>query len=112
MPTAAPVDSEVMATVRDAPAPTAVPASPLDDVLRRINQLRTALGADPLYELPAACTAWEGGGCVLERAFDDLGVLVVDYTHAYGRRFRFQHGLGDFVRDFDAGRHPGLLAGK
>jgi hypothetical protein len=101
-----------MATIaRDAPVVPAPPQSPLDDVLRRINQLRTGFGADPLYELPAACTAWEGGGCVLERAFDDLGVLVVDYTHAYGRRFQFEHGLGDFVRDFDAGRHPGLLAG-
>ena len=101
-------------TVRlpDAPAPAAVPASPIDDVLRRVNRLRIAHGADPLYELPSACTAWDGGGCVLERAFEDLGVLVVDYRRAYGRGIDFEHGLGDFVRDFDAGRHPGLLAGK
>jgi hypothetical protein len=99
-------------TLREAPTPPAAPADPLDDVLRRINQIRVAHGADAIYELPAACTAWEGGGCVLERAFEDLGVLVVDYTRAYGRRLEFEHGLGDFVRDFDAGRHPGLLAGR
>jgi hypothetical protein len=91
-------------------APSAVPESPLDDVLRRVNRLRIAYGVDPLYELPAACTAWEGGGCVLERAFEDLGVLVVGYRLAYGRRIEFEHGLGDFARDFDAGRYPELLA--
>ena len=96
--------------VREAPAPPTAPASPLDDVLRRVNRIRTAHGADPLYELPAACTAWEGGGCVLERAFEDLDVLVVDYRRAYGRHIEFEHGLGDFARDFDAGRYPGLLA--
>jgi hypothetical protein len=67
-------------------------------------------GADPLYELLAACTAWEGGGCVLERAFEDLGVLIVDYERAYGRHLEFKHGLGDFARDFDAGRYPELFA--
>ena len=95
---------------REAPAPAAVPASPLDDALRRVNRLRIAHGADPLYELPTACTAWGGGGCVLERAFEDLGILVVDYRRAYGRRIEFEHGLGDFARDFDAGRYPELLA--
>jgi hypothetical protein len=94
----------------EAPSPPAAPASPLDEVLRRVNRLRTAHGAGPLYELPAACTAWDGGGCVLERAFEDLGVVVVDYRRAYGRGIEFEHGLGDFVRDFDAERHPGLLA--
>jgi hypothetical protein len=89
-------------------APSAVPESPLDDVLRRVNRLRTTHGADPLYELPAACTAWEGGGCVLELAFEDLGVTVVDYRRAYGRGIEFEHGLGDFVRAFDSGRFPGL----
>jgi hypothetical protein len=89
-------------------APSAVPESPLDDVLRRVNRLRIAYGADPLYELPAACTAWEGGGCVLELAFEDLGVAVVDYRRAYGRGIEFEHGLGDFVRAFDSGRFPGL----
>jgi hypothetical protein len=100
----------VTTRVREAPAPAAVPANPLDDVLRRVNRLRIAHGADPLYELPTACTAWGGGGCVLERAFEDLGVLFVDYRRAYGRRIEFEHGLGDFARDFDAGRYPGLLA--
>jgi hypothetical protein len=98
------------APVREAPAPPVAPASPLDDVLRRVNRLRIAHGVDPLYALPAACTAWEGGGCVLERAFEDLGVLVVGYRLAYGRRIEFEHGLGDFARDFDAGRYPELLA--
>src|SRR5919204_2156004 len=99
-------------TVRDAPQVTGSPASPLDDVLRCVNRIRTAYGADPLYELPSACTAWDGGGCVLERAFEDLGVLMVDYHRAYGRGLEFEHGLGDFVRDFDAGRYPALLAGR
>jgi hypothetical protein len=95
--------------VEQTPAPSAVPASPLDDVLRRVNAIRTAHGVDPLYELPAACTAWDGGGCVLERAFEDLGVSVVDYQLAYGPGLRFRHGLGDFIRAFDSGRFPGLL---
>jgi hypothetical protein len=96
--------------VREAAAPPSVAESPLDEVLRRVNRMRLAHGADPLYELPAASTAWDGGGCVLERAFEDLGVLVVDYRRAYGRHIEFEHGLGDFVRAFDAGYHPGLLA--
>jgi hypothetical protein len=101
-----------MATVvRDAPEITVPPSSPLDDVLRRVNRTRIARGADP-PSLPSACTAWDGGGCVLERAFEDLGVLVVDYRQAHGRGFSFDHGLGDFVREFDAGRYPGLVAEK
>lgn len=95
--------------LEQSPAPTAVPASPLDDVLRRVNGIRIAHGADPLYELPAACTAWDGGGCVLEVAFEDLGVLVVDYRRAYGHGMEFEHGLGDFVRAFDSGSYPGLV---
>lgn len=95
--------------VQEIPAPSAVPTRPLDEVLRRVNRIRIAHGVDPLYELPTACTAWEGGGCVLERAFEDLGVVIVDYRRAYGREIDFEHGLGDFVRDFDAGRVPGLL---
>jgi hypothetical protein len=91
--------------------PTA-PASPLDDVLRRVNRVRARYGADALYELPAACTAWDGGGCVLERAFEDLGVLYVDYSRAHGRDLEFEHGLGDFVRGFDSGRYPDLLASR
>jgi hypothetical protein len=45
---------------------------------------------------------------VLELAFEDLGVAVVDYRRAYGRGIEFEHGLGDFVRAFDSGRFPGL----
>jgi hypothetical protein len=102
-----------MATfVRDTPDVTAPPSCPLDDVLRRVNRIRTTLGVDPLYALPSACTAWDGGGCVLERAFEDLGVLIVDYRQAHGRGFSFEHGLGDFVRDFDSGRFPTLLAAR
>jgi len=102
-----------MATpVRDAPEITVPLSSPLDDVLRRVNQIRTTHGVDALYSLPSACTAWDGGGCVLERAFEDLGVLMVDYQQAYGRGFSFDHGLGDFVRNFDSGRYPDLVAGK
>jgi hypothetical protein len=89
--------------IREAPA-----ESPLDDVLRRVNRIRVERGADPLYELPAACTAWDGGGCVLERAFEDLGVVYVDYRRAHGRGFTFEHGLGDFVRAFDRGAMPEL----
>ncbi len=97
------------AIVRDAPEVTVRPSSPLDDVLRHVNRIRIQHGVDPLYALPSACTAWDGGGCVLERAFEDLGVLIVDYRSAHGRGFSFEHGLGDFVRDFDAGRFPRLL---
>jgi hypothetical protein len=95
--------------VDQTPSPSPLPETPLDDVLRRVNGIRIARGADPLYELPAACTAWEGGGCVLELAFEDLGVTFVDYRRAYGRGLEFEHGLGDFVRAFDAGTFPGLL---
>jgi hypothetical protein len=97
-------------TLQAVPTPASAPAGPLDDVLRRVNRIRVEHGADPLYELPGACTAWDGGGCVLERAFADLGVVVVDYRRAYGRGVRFDHGLGGFICDFDAGRHPELLA--
>ena len=94
------------------PGPAALPDGPLDEVLRRVNRIRVARGADALYELPTACTAWDGGGCVLERAFEDLGVLVVGYGRAYGRDVEFEHGLGSFIRDFDAGRYPELIAGR
>lgn len=95
--------------VEQTPAPPSAPASPPDDVLRRVNAIRITRGADPLYELPAACTAWDGGGCVLERAFEDLGVDVVDYQWAFGRGIEFKHGLGDFIRAFDSGSYPELL---
>jgi hypothetical protein len=99
----------VPASVRDASLPFSAPANALDEVLRRVNRIRIDRGADPLYELPGACTAWDGGGCVLERAFADLGVLVVDYRRAHGRGVEFEHGLTGFICDFDAGRHPELL---
>jgi hypothetical protein len=95
--------------VQEVPAPSAVPSHPLDEVLRRVNRIRIAHGVDPLYELPTACTAWEGGGCVLERAFEDLGVVIVDYRRAYGREIDFEHGLGEFARGFDTGCYPELL---
>jgi hypothetical protein len=100
------------ATIPDAPVVTIEPSSRLDEVLRGVNKIRIAYGLDPLYTLPSACRAWDGGGCVLERAFEDLGVLIVDYRQAHGRGFSFDHDLGDFVRDFDAGRFPSLLAHK
>ena len=100
-----------MATpVRDAPEITVPPSSPLDDVLRRVNRIRTDARRRSPVQLPSACTAWDGGGCVLEHAFEDLGVLVVDYRQAHGRGFSFDHGLGDFVREFDGGRYPDLVA--
>jgi hypothetical protein len=46
---------------------------------------------------------------VLQRAFADLGIAVVDYRCAYGRGVTIEHGLADFIRDFDAGRYPELL---
>lgn len=78
-------------------------------MLRRVNRIRVEHGVDPLYELPPACSAWDGGGCVLERAFADLGVVVVDYLRAYGPGVEFEHGLRGFICDFDAGRHPALV---
>ena len=89
-----------------------------DEVVRRLEcdhpaaQRSRLYGVDPLYALPPACTAWDGGGCVLERAFEDLGVLIVDYRQAHGRGFSFDHGLGDFVRDFDGGRFPQLVTDR
>jgi hypothetical protein len=100
------------APVQDAPARREAPARRLDAVLRRVNRIRIAHGVDPLYELPVACRAWDGGGCVLERAFEDLGIVFVDYGRAYGPGVEFEHGLRTFICDFDAGRHPELLAGR
>ena len=98
-----------MATpVRDAPEITVPPSSPLDDVLRRVNRIRTDRGADPLYSLPSACTG-DGGDCVLERA-SRISACSWSIPAAHGRGCSFDHGLGDFVREFDAGRYPGLVA--
>ena len=87
------------------------PAHPLDDVLRQVNQLRAELGADPIYELPKAQSAMDvGSDCVLERAFEDLDVVSVDYRFIVGPGYRLQHGLGSFIKRFDDGRYPELLA--
>lgn len=101
-----------MATVQQPPAPSppaTLPESPLDDVLRAVNVIRTAHGADPLYELPQGHRAFDPGACVLEEAFGDLGVLYVDYRHAVGKHIRIEHGLGSFIRRFDAGQYPELV---
>jgi hypothetical protein len=81
----------------DVLSPAAPPAGPLDAVLQHVNRIRVEHGVDPLYELPPACSAWDGGGCVLERAFADLGVVVVDYLRAYGPGVEFEHGLRGFI---------------
>ncbi len=47
---------------------------------------------------------------MLEHAFQDLGVLMVDYRQAHGHGFSFDHGLRDFDREYDAGRYPDLVA--
>ena len=81
-------------------------------MLQRVTASAPSTASTRCYELPAACTAWDDGGCVLERAFEDLGVVVVDYARAYGRDLEFKHGLGGFICDFDAGRYPELLGGR
>jgi len=86
------------------------PAAELDEVLRAVNRIRVEHGADPLYELPKGSPAMDDGSCVLERAFEDLGVLYVDYERGVGRRLQFEHGLGPFIRRFDAGAYPELVA--
>lgn len=87
------------------------PAHPLDEVLRQVNQLRAELGADPIYELPRAQSAMDpGSDCVLERAFEDLDVVCVDYRFIVGRGYRLEHGLGSFIKRFDDGRYPELVA--
>jgi hypothetical protein len=90
----------------DAPPP---PAG-LDPVLRAVNRIRIEHGVDPLYELPKGRPALDhGGSCVLEKAFADIGVCFVDYRYALGKGIKIEHGLGAFIRDFDAGNHPGLI---
>ena len=93
---------------RAEPVSPSAPESPLDGVLRAVNRIRVEHGADPLYELPKGTPALEDGACVLERAFEDLGVLYVDYEHGVGRGLRIRHGLGPFIRGFDAGLYPQL----
>lgn len=89
----------------------AAEAPELDEVLRQVNRIRVAHGADPLYELPRAQPAHvPGSTCVLQEAFADLGVASVDYYQLVGRSVRITHGLGWFVRRFDAGGYPQLVA--
>jgi hypothetical protein len=84
--------------------------TPLLEVLQAVNRIRIEYGADPIYELPKAEPAWEPGStCVLQRAFAELGVAVVDYHRAYGKGITIEHGLANFIRDFDAGKYPELL---
>ena len=83
----------------------------LAEVLRRVNRIRVEHGADPLYELPCAATAMTPGStCVLQEAFADIGVATVDYHELVGPGVRIEHGLGWFVRRFDDGVYPQLLA--
>jgi hypothetical protein len=105
-----------MASVETPPETPVLPPAetplltPLTEVLQTVNRIRIEYGADPIYELPQGSTAWHGGSsCVLEKAFADLGVLYVDYRYAHGKGVRIEHGLGGFVRDFDAGRFPELV---
>ncbi|MDQ3890853.1 MAG: hypothetical protein M3312_09945 [Actinomycetota bacterium] len=84
--------------------------TPLPEVLQAVNRIRIECGADPIYELPRAESAWEPGStCVLQRALADLGVAVVDYEYAWGKGIRIRHGLAEFIRRFDAGAYPDLL---
>jgi hypothetical protein len=96
--------------VREFP-PRAEPLlTPLLEVLQAVNRIRIEYGADPIYELPKAEPAWKPAStCVLQRALADLGVAVVDYDRAYGKGITIEHGLADFIRDFDAGKYPELL---
>lgn len=96
-------------TKPEASALPADPGEPLDEVLRAVNRIRTEYGADPLYELPKGTPALEDGACVLEKAFEDIGVVYVDYEHGVGRGFRIRHGLGPFIHSFDAGLFPQLV---
>lgn len=83
----------------------------LAEVLRQVNRIRLAHGADPLYELPQAQPAHvPGSRCVLQEAFADIGVAAVDYYDLVGPHVRIAHGLGRFVRRFDAGAYPELIA--
>jgi hypothetical protein len=96
--------------VRGLPPPAEPLLTPLLDVLQAVNRIRVEHGVDPIYELPKAQPAWNTGStCVLQRAFADLGVAVVDYNCGYGRGVTIEHGLADFIRDFDAGKYPELL---
>jgi hypothetical protein len=82
----------------------------LAEVLIRVNRIRVAHGADPIYELPRAQPAGiPGSTCVLQEAFSDIGVATVDYHQLVGHRLRIEHGLGWFIRRFDDGAYPQLI---
>ena len=92
--------------------PTTIPGvqAPLDEVLRAVNRIRAALGADPIYELPRGRPALEPAStCVLQRALEDVGVSSIDYRYARGKSVEIEHGLGSFICAFDAGKYPELL---
>jgi hypothetical protein len=107
---AATVELRTEEKVRELP-PRAEPLlTPLLEVLQAVNRIRIEYGADPIYELPKAEPAWKPAStCVLHRAFADLGLAVVDYDRAYGKDITIEHGLANFIRDFDAGKYPELL---
>ncbi len=107
---AATVEPRLEEKVAELPARAEPLLTPLLEVLQAVNRIRIEHGADPIYELPKAEAAWSAGStCVLQRAFADVGVAIVDYDHAYGKGITIEHGLADFVRDFDAGKYPELL---
>jgi hypothetical protein len=88
-----------------------VVAGELEAALRLVNRIRVEHGADPLYELAQAQPASVPGSvCVLQEAFADLGVSTVDYYYLVGKGVRIEHGLSWFVRRFDAGAYPQLVA--
>jgi hypothetical protein len=96
--------------LRELPPPGEPLVTPLLHVLQTVNRIRVEYGVDPIYELPRAEPAWNPGStCVLQRALADLGIAVVDYHRAYGKGVTIEHGLADFIRDFDAGKYPELL---
>jgi hypothetical protein len=99
--------------VRERPEETGAPPAggELDMALREVNRIRVEHGADPLAELPLAQPASvPGSACVLQEAFADIGVSTVDYYYLVGRGVRIEHGLSWFVRRFDAGAYPQLVA--
>ena len=90
-------------------APTEVDPE-LDVVLREVNRLRVEQGADPLFKLPKGRPALDPNStCVLQNAFEDIGVAFVDYRSCVGHQTYFEHNLGPFIRKFDAGRYPQLI---
>lgn len=86
-------------------------AGELDLALQQVNRIRLAHGLDPIFELPRAQPALvPGSSCVLQEAFADMGVAYVDYRQLVGPGLRLDHDLGWFVRRFDEGAYPQLVA--